>query len=165
MATWVLMVWVLALALLGCDSRPGAESKTRGQAAEEQVAGWCRACPTWCDPPMRRLPPDALLYSYRRAAIHHGYKERTTGDAWEILQRLACMVKTEEPDTQQRFLQFLEDDDVAVRYCAAVHALGHQLGREAPVQVLREIAAGSSVLAVHAAVRLQEWEVGITVEL
>ena len=160
------MVWALVLALPGCESRPGTESKTRGQAAREQATGWCRACPTWCDPPMRRLAPDSLLYSYRRAAIHYGHKERTTGDAWEIVQRLACMVKTGDRELQQRFLQFLEDDDMAVRYCAAVHALGYRLGREvASLQVLREIADGSSPLAIHAAIRLQEWEIGITPEL
>ncbi|MEM9489710.1 MAG: hypothetical protein AAGC55_11225 [Myxococcota bacterium] len=111
------------------------------------------------------MPTDDLLRLYRMAAMQYGHVERTYGDAWEVLQRLTCMVKGGDVRTREAFLSLLDDDDVAVRYCVAVHALGNRFARKAPLRVLREIARGSSELAIYADIRLLNWEAGINVEL
>lgn len=127
----------------------------------------CDVCPHLCRyVDLRPLPILELGREYRRAAVQYGHVDgMAQRNAWEQVEALACIVKRGSAEMQQAFLRLLASEDIAVRYCAAVHALQHGLATDEPLAVLRAIAASETDFAVSARIRLQDWDAGIPVAL
>ena len=156
----VLALCAVSLTLFACEPTSGTDREKH-----RRMAKWCEICPVWCDTDLRPMPTRNLLRSYRAAAMHYGHVEPTNGTAWAQLERLACIIKGSSQKTQTAFLTLLDDEDAAVRYCAAVHALDYELAKNEPLRVLRTIADRQGPLSDHAAIQLLNREAGIDVEL
>lgn len=125
----------------------------------------CDVCPYWCTVyDLSQPPASELVPRYRKAAIEHIRVERY-GRAWERLEVMACMTKTRAETLRASWLQLVHDQDEAVRYCAAVHAIQHELAVDEGVAVLRHLVQDNAVLRTDARVQLLRWAGGLPVEL
>lgn len=132
----------------------------------ERLRANCDICPYWCTQlDLRPMPISMLIRNYRRAARDYdGDDGDRRADGWEALEGFACIVKgSDSAVMREQFLKFLHDDNIVVRYAAAVHAIRYDLDVPTAVQVLREMAVGDDPMSAQ--IVLWDWEIGNEVEL
>jgi hypothetical protein len=179
---------VLGVGLAACEPSSATDRErgmAEGRAIEAQnlatrpplsaaEAVGCDVCPDWCRwHDLSLMPASALIAAYRRAAAHYEHIDRRTyDDAWEQLERFACIVRRSDAATQRAFVDLLDDPDPVVRYPAAVHALGIGLATDRAIRVLREFARDTNRngsdgrgYQTNARIHLLDWDAGIPVEL
>ncbi len=113
---------------------------------------------------MKDKSTEALVAEFRATAVRHGRAlcdgERVACNrAYDQLTRIRRELQARGDEHRRRLLALLDDDDPAVRNCAAVDALA--LAPAEGVRVLREVAAGPpSMIELDAKMILELWDKG-----